>query len=107
MAIKMGRWEGFKRNWLGIGDFIIIHESGHEWFANNITYKDIADMWIHESFTNYSESLFLNITMEAGYTYVRGLRNIIENDKPIIGKYDVNNEGSEICTKVQTFAHHT
>ncbi|CAH0335821.1 hypothetical protein FVB9288_01480 [Flavobacterium sp. CECT 9288] len=77
-------------------DFIIIHESGHEWFANNITYKDIADMWIHESFTNYSESLFLEYYYgkEAGYTYVRGLRNIIENDKPIIGKYDVNNEGS-------------
>ncbi|MFV8358533.1 M1 family metallopeptidase, partial [Flavobacterium sp. XS1P32] len=77
-------------------DFIIIHESGHEWFANNITYKDIADMWIHESFTNYSESLFLEYYYgkEAGYTYVRGLRNIIDNDKPIIGKYDVNNEGS-------------
>jgi aminopeptidase N len=77
-------------------DFIIIHESGHEWFANNITYKDIADMWIHESFTNYSESLFLEYYYgkEAGYTYVRGLRNSIENDKPIIGKYDVNNEGS-------------
>lgn len=77
-------------------DFIIIHESGHEWFANNITYKDIADMWIHESFTNYSESLFLEYYYgkEAGYTYVRGLRNIIENDKPIIGKYDLNNEGS-------------
>ena len=77
-------------------DFIIIHESGHEWFANNITYKDIADMWIHESFTNYSESLFLEYYYgkEAGYTYVRGLRNIIDNDKPIIGTYDVNNEGS-------------
>ncbi|MFV8355134.1 M1 family metallopeptidase [Flavobacterium sp. XS1P32] len=77
-------------------DFIIIHESGHEWFANNITYKDIADMWIHESFTNYSESLFVEYYYgkEAGYTYVRGLRNIIDNDKPIIGTYDVNNEGS-------------
>ena len=40
-------------------DFIIVHESGHEWFANSITYKDQADMWIHESFTNYSESLFV------------------------------------------------
>ena len=77
-------------------DFIIIHESGHEWFANNITYKDIADMWIHESFTNYSESLFLEYYFgkEAGYTYVRGIRKNIENDKPIIGNYDVNNEGS-------------
>ena len=77
-------------------DFIIIHESGHEWFANNITYKDIADMWIHESFTNYSESLFLEYYYgkEAGYTYIRGLRKSIENDKPIIGFYNVNNEGS-------------
>ena len=77
-------------------DFIIIHESGHEWFANNITYKDIADMWIHESFTNYSESLFVEYYYgkEAGYEYVRGTRNGIHNDKPIIGNYDVNSEGS-------------
>ncbi|MDR6844218.1 M1 family metallopeptidase [Flavobacterium granuli] len=77
-------------------DFIIIHESGHEWFANNITYKDIADMWIHESFTNYSESLFVEYYYgkEAGYEYERGIRKNIQNDKPIIGNYDVNNEGS-------------
>ena len=77
-------------------DFIIVHESAHEWFANNITNKDIADMWIHESFTNYSESLFLEYYYgkEAAYTYLRGLRKNILNDKPIIGNYDVNNEGS-------------
>ncbi|MBZ4044628.1 M1 family metallopeptidase [Flavobacterium hibisci] len=77
-------------------DFIIIHESGHEWFANNITYKDIADMWIHESFTNYSESLFLEYYYgkDAGAEYVIGCRKNIENDIPIIGNYDVNNEGS-------------
>jgi len=77
-------------------DFIIIHESGHEWFANNITYKDIADMWIHESFTNYSESLFLEYYYgkEAGAEYVIGCRKNIENDIPIIGHYNVNNEGS-------------
>ncbi len=77
-------------------DFIIIHESGHEWFANNITYKDIADMWIHESFTNYSESLFVEYYYgkEAGAAYVRGTRKNIQNDRPIIGQYDVNNEGS-------------
>lgn len=77
-------------------DFIIIHESGHEWFANNITYKDIADMWIHESFTNYSESLFVEYYYgkEAGAAYVRGTRKSIQNDKPIIGHYDVNSEGS-------------
>ncbi len=77
-------------------DFIIIHESGHEWFANNITYKDIADMWIHESFTNYSESLFVEYYYgkEAGFEYVLGTRKGIKNDKPIIGYYNVNNEGS-------------
>ncbi|MEL1254691.1 M1 family metallopeptidase [Flavobacterium sp. DGU38] len=77
-------------------DFIIIHESGHEWFANNITYKDIADMWIHESFTNYSESLFLEYYYgkDAAAEYVIGCRKNIENDIPIIGHYDVNNEGS-------------
>ena len=77
-------------------DFIIIHESGHEWFANNITYKDMADMWIHESFTNYSESLFLDYYYgkKAASEYVVGLRKSIRNDKPIIGKYNVNNSGS-------------
>lgn len=77
-------------------DFIIIHESGHEWFANNITYKDIADMWIHESFTNYSESLFVEYYYgkESGFEYVRGTRKGINNDKPIIGNYGVNKEGS-------------
>jgi len=77
-------------------DFIIIHESGHEWFANNITYKDIADMWIHESFTNYSESLFVEYYYgkEAGAEYVIGTRMGIRNNRPIIGYYNVNKEGS-------------
>ncbi len=77
-------------------DYIIIHESGHEWFANNITYKDIADMWIHESFTDYSESLFVEYYYgkQAGAEYVRGLRSRIQNKKNIIGIYNVNNEGS-------------
>jgi aminopeptidase N len=77
-------------------DFIIIHESGHEWFANNITYKDIADMWIHESFTNYSEALFTEYYYgkEAGTDYVVGTREGIKNDIPIIGTYNVNRRGS-------------
>ncbi|MEM1001552.1 MAG: M1 family metallopeptidase [Bacteroidota bacterium] len=77
-------------------DFIIIHEAGHEWFANNITNKDIADMWIHESFTAYSENLFLDYHYGkfASADYVIGTRANIRNDKPIIGQYDVNNEGS-------------
>ncbi|WP_064966076.1 M1 family metallopeptidase [Tenacibaculum ovolyticum] len=77
-------------------DFIIIHESGHEWFANNITNKDIADMWIHESFTAYSENLFLDYYYgkKASQEYVIGTRKSIQNDIPIIGQYDVNKEGS-------------
>ena len=77
-------------------DFIIIHESGHEWFANNITNKDIADMWIHEGFTAYSENLFLDYYYgkEASSEYVIGTRKRIRNDRPIIGNYNVNAEGS-------------
>jgi len=77
-------------------DFIIVHESGHEWFANNITYKDVADMWIHESFTAYSENLFLNYYYgpKAAAEYVIGTRKNVKNDQPIIGYYNVNNSGS-------------
>lgn len=77
-------------------DFIIVHETGHEWFANNITYKDVADMWIHESFTHYSEYLFLEYHFgeRAADEYARGVRLSIQNDRPIIGIYDVHYEGS-------------
>ncbi|HMR81594.1 MAG TPA: M1 family metallopeptidase [Niabella sp.] len=77
-------------------DFIIVHESGHEWFGNNITSKDIADMWVHESFTNYSETLFTECLSgkKAGSEYVIGTRKNILNDKPITGTYGVNSEGS-------------
>ena len=77
-------------------DFIIIHEAGHEWFANNITNRDIADMWIHEGFTAYSENLYLDYHFgtEAASAYVIGTRARIKNDRPIIGPYGVNKEGS-------------
>ncbi len=77
-------------------DFIIVHEMGHEWFGNNVTSKDIADMWIHEGFTNYSETLFTDYYYgkEAGNEYVQGLRKRIANDRPIIGQYGINREGS-------------
>ena len=77
-------------------DFIIVHESGHEWFANNITYKDVADMWVHESFTNYSENLFTEYYYgkDAGADYVIGTRQLIKNESPIVGVYGVNHEGS-------------
>ena len=77
-------------------DYIIIHEGGHEWFANNITYKDVADMWIHEGFTCYSENLFVDYFFgkKASAEYVIGTRRGISNRKPIIGQYDINREGS-------------
>lgn len=77
-------------------DFIIVHESGHEWFANNITTVDIADMWVHEGFTNYSETLFTEYYYgkEAGSDYVIGTRALIENRRTIIGTYGVNKGGS-------------
>lgn len=83
---------GVGLNW----DFIIIHESGHEWFANNITAKDKADMWIHESFTNYSETLFVEKYMDkaSAEKYITGIRRNIRNDEPIIASYGVAKSGS-------------
>ncbi len=83
---------GWGLNW----DFIIVHESGHEWFGNNITTNEVADMWVHEGFTNYSETIFTthHYGKEAGNAYVQGTRKLVQNDVPIIGKYGVNEEGS-------------
>lgn len=90
---------GMDRSYTGWGllfDYIIIHESGHEWFANNITVKDVADLWVQEGFTCYSESLFLDYYYgkQAASEYVIGLRRGIKNDNPLIGPYGVNKEGS-------------
>lgn len=83
----------------GIGllfDFIIIHESGHEWFGNSITSKDIADMWIHEAFTTYAEAVFVECEFgtDKSLEYINGLRKNIRNDMPIISDYGVNAKGS-------------
>ena len=82
--------------WGNKWDYIIIHESGHEWFGNNITTNEIADLWVHESFTTYSETLFTECQSgkEAGNDYNIGLRRLVKNDKPVIGKYGLNIEGS-------------
>ncbi|PWN06727.1 M1 family metallopeptidase [Rhodohalobacter mucosus] len=82
--------------WGLLFDFIIIHETGHEWFANNITYADVADMWVHEGFTNYSESLYLDYHHgeQAAGEYVRGLRLTIQNDRPLMGIRGVRFRGS-------------
>lgn len=77
-------------------DFIIVHESAHEWFGNNITAKDQADMWVHESFANYAEGLYVECRWgkQAGAEYIIGSRRGIRNDRPIIPAYGVNAEGS-------------
>jgi aminopeptidase N len=83
----------------GVGllfDYITIHESGHEWFGNSITSSDIADMWIHEGFTQYSELVYIECQFgyEKAMKYAKGLKLNVRNDRPIIGTCCVNNEGS-------------
>jgi aminopeptidase N len=103
-AIAYGN--GFRNGYLGIDlshtglglgwDFIIVHESAHEWFGNNFTTDDLADMWVHEAFANYAESLYEECLhgKEAGARYVIGTRADVENDAPIIPRYGLNREGS-------------
>ena len=83
----------------GVGlkfDFIVVHETAHEWFGNNVSMVDAADMWIHESFANYSENLFVeyHFSQEEAQDYVIGCRALIRNDSPIIGSYGINRSGS-------------
>lgn len=89
-------------------DFIIIHESSHEWYGNSITSKDIADMWIHEGFGAYSETLFVDYHFgkEAGNDYCIGTRANIGNRTPIIGPYNVNTGGSgDMYSKAANMLH--
>ncbi|WP_037373808.1 M1 family metallopeptidase [Salinimicrobium xinjiangense] len=95
---KMG-YLGRDLSGTGIGlkwDFIIIHETGHEWFGNSITAEDIADMWIHEGFTSYSEAVYVECRWgkEEALEYLKGIRSGIGNTRKIIGDYGVNSEGS-------------
>jgi len=90
---------GYDGTMTGIGmkfDYITIHETGHEWFGNSITSKDIADMWIHEGFTTYSESVFVECRFgyDEAMKYINGQRNSVSNDKPVIGIFGVNKHGS-------------
>lgn len=97
---------GFKNGYLGTDlsgsgwglklDYILIHESGHEWFGNNISVKDVADLWVHEGFTTYSEVLYVErkFGKKAANEYALGMRRNILNDIPMIGIYGINREGS-------------
>lgn len=100
--------DGSNSGWGHQFDFIIIHESGHEWFGNNITSKDLGDMWIHEGFTNYSETLYVDYIFgkQAANEYNYGIRSTIKNDVPIVGPYNVNKEGSkDMYRKGGNFLH--
>ncbi len=103
-AVAYGNWykNGYRgRDLSGTGwglkwDFIIVHEVAHEWWANNITAKDQADMWVHESFANYAEGLYTECQSgtAAGAEYIIGVRKNIQNDRPIVAAFGVNDEGS-------------
>jgi aminopeptidase N len=89
-------------------DFIIVHETAHEWWGNNITMRDHADMWIHESFANYAEGIYTECQQgkTAGAAYMIGVRIGIRNDRPIIPAYDVNAQGSgDMYPKGGTMLH--
>ncbi|AXG74841.1 M1 family peptidase [Flavobacterium arcticum] len=92
-------YRGMDLSYSGIGmlfDFITIHESGHEWFGNSITSTDVADMWIHEGFTTYSETVYVECRYgyDKAMKYINGQRRNVQNDKPVIGIFGVNREGS-------------
>jgi len=88
---------GFDFSGIGLDfDYIIIHETGHEWWGNNVSMKDLADMWIHEGFCTYSESIYVECLYgnETALDYINASKRSISNDRPIIGLYNVNSEGS-------------
>ncbi len=78
-------------------DYIIIHESAHEWWGNSVTTNDIADMWIHEGFATYSEALYIECLYgyDAYLKYINSEKKSVKNTEPIIGKYGLNNKGSD------------
>ncbi len=90
------------RDWTGVGisprfDFIIIHESGHEWFGNAITAADKSDMWIHEGWTTYLESLYVEYTYgyDDAMKYINAYKKKVKNDRPIITARGTNTEPSQ------------
>lgn len=90
-------------------DYIIVHETGHEWWGNSITTNDIADMWIHEGFCTYSEVIYVECMY--GYDtmleYVNNQKRFVRNDKPIVGPYNVNKKGSNDMYQKGSLMLHT
>lgn len=108
---RMG-YDGTDRSGTGVGlkfDFIIVHESGHEWFGNSITAFDKADEWIQEGFTTYSETIFAECLLgkDSAFLYQQGKRINILNDKPVQGAYNQCDEGSSDHYDKAAFMIHT
>jgi aminopeptidase N len=92
----------YGRDWTGVGismkfDFIIIHESGHEWFGNAVSAADVSDMWIHEGWTTYMEGLYVEYRWGKAdaIRYLNGLKPKIKNERPIISERGINQEPTE------------
>ena len=86
-------------DWTGVGistkfDFIIIHESGHEWFGNAVSAADVSDMWIHEGWTTYLECLYVEYTFghEDGIKYTNGYKSHVQNRTPIITQHGIHRD---------------
>jgi len=77
-------------------DFIIIHESAHEWWGNSLSCSDAADMWLHEAFATYAEALYIECTQnyQTAVKYLHKQQKRISNKYPIIGPYNVNFQGT-------------
>jgi aminopeptidase N len=92
----------YGRDWTGVGisprfDFIIIHESGHEWFGNAVTARDVSDMWIHEGWDTYIESLYVEYQYGKAdaIQYVNGFKSKVTNKSPIITEHNANQQPTE------------
>ena len=88
-----------ERDWTGVGisprfDFIIIHESAHEWFGNSVTAADCSDMWIHEGWATYLEGLYVEYMYgkDDAIKYLNGYKPKIRNRLPIVAQRGVNKE---------------
>lgn len=100
---------GFDYSGIGLDfDYILIHETGHEWWGNHVSMQDLADMWIHEGFCTYSEAIYVECRYgkETAIKYINHMKNLVSFDRPIIGDYNVNMEGSgDMYHKGAVFLH--
>jgi aminopeptidase N len=102
-----------ERDWTGVGvslkfDFIIIHESGHEWFGNSITAADVSDQWIHEGWTTYAECVYVEALFgrEDALKYTNGYKAKVRNQRPIITLPETNQTpGQDQYFKGALFLH--